>query len=305
MDKEEIYHGHPFKDKHSKKISDLLTSQLGSIIKIKGTIKKGGSHHMEIGIGEYVMVCKSDLNISAYEPDDEVCLIVRTELSTDIWGVIGHILLICTKESWKQMYPLYKLIKKQTDQIKKIPMAHKIAQIKRPFPLVVYNIGLIQLGLDNKTADLAKLLFETKCVGELFVFTIEELALDNKIDLTNALNFFSSYYQIDLIIMVTGDLTTEQYYCMCDNDLINDYYSLIESRPPLCVLSDLSQQDIPTLLQSFADYSYVCVSQLIDDICQSQSKHIASIKSLSGLYSSCLRQSYLQLKMNHLDKIIL
>ncbi|AYV85395.1 MAG: hypothetical protein Satyrvirus14_11 [Satyrvirus sp.] len=91
--------------------------------------------------------------------------------------------------------------------------------VSRKSPIMVSNIGLIAMPDDNISVENFKTTFQEKCIGNLFIYYLKKE--DIKFSLKTGIEYFKKYHDINLICLLTSNLTIRNTYDMsCQENVI-------------------------------------------------------------------------------------
>ena len=102
---------------------------------------------------------------------------------------------------------------------------------QKPIPTQVYNIGLIVFPDDNVNIDNFKKMYQEKCVGELFIYHLQNGSIDQ--DFRSAMKYFHKYHQIDLICILSNQIPMDEILQMSSKN--NVIYLLNRKKFPYII----------------------------------------------------------------------
>jgi hypothetical protein len=111
-------------------------------------------------------------------------------------------------------------------------------------PIMVENIGLIVMPDNEQNIDNFKIAFQEKCVGQLFIFRLKNENIYSH--LRSAFEYFKKYHNINLICMLTNQLSTNIICGLSSKD--NVRYMLNRKNVPY-VVSIISTSPENTTMQ--------------------------------------------------------
>lgn len=186
------------------KIKSITTPNSFAISTLTGT--KTGSHD-EL----HTIDCHTRLNLSQFKKGDEVSVTGTLRLHPEN---IGHIILYVTGIC---------LVTEQHKMDEKIQIHHDLKEIlstkthrkqidkfyARTPPMTISNVGLIVLSDTNDNmVTKFKQLFSQRCIGKLFIYRLKRDDLEN--DMEASLEYFRKYHQIDLICILSHNMTANE-----------------------------------------------------------------------------------------------
>src|SRR5690606_982278 len=111
-------------------------------------------------------------------------------------------------------------------------------------PTIINNIGLIVMPEDENNIENFKVAFQEKCRGKLFIYRIRYENMES--DLLFAFDFFKKYHYIDLICLLTNQLTTNNICSLSSKNIVK--YMLNRKNVPY-VISIISLNKVNSTMQ--------------------------------------------------------
>jgi hypothetical protein len=230
-------------------------------------------------------ICKTP--IEEIQIGNQICLegILSIDETGSVCIKVNHYYLIERQEAFMKQKVVYDKLQQQLTGQK---LQDHFAKLNnQPIPRMVCNIGLIVLSNENNPSlQTFKNDFQSKCVGELFIYHLKE----NKIgaDFKTACQYFKRYHQIDMICMIRDGMTMDHVLNLSTTDNIK-YLARRKEFP--YIVSIESESSMPTLISS-------CVNKVFSD----SSKCIEFIVGIQTNFMKDINDSLLigKTKLNNL-----
>ncbi|XWV26214.1 hypothetical protein QJ857_gp0862 [Tupanvirus soda lake] len=136
-------------------------------------------------------------------------------------------------ESEKQKYTnAYEKYNKFKIQLESQKCQNAIKKIKlQQIPQTIHNVGLIVLPENDGNLENFKVVFQERCYGKLFIYRLNSDTIDSALPV--AIEYFKKYHNIDMICLLTNQLTFKN---VCDlSSLKNITYMINRKQCPYIV----------------------------------------------------------------------
>jgi hypothetical protein len=197
-----------------KRLFDALNANFPKPMKINGIVDsvnaEDHSFIMKTIDGQKMMECITEESLANLNPG--VNILIRGYLKLHprntgkMYIAVEYMYVQSQEEQYKKGVEMYNKLYKtlDSDQCKKII---KKLTPNHP-PTNISNIGLIVLPDNDQNLENFKISFREKCQGKLFIYRSKNSNLDSC--LRPAVEYFKKYHKIDIVCLLTNELTTMQ-----------------------------------------------------------------------------------------------
>jgi hypothetical protein len=163
--------------------------------------------------GNNAIECRAQADLSKLKEKDRVTVKGWLKLYPNSPGKMyiatEYIYTTTEKEKYSSAIEMYNRLQKTLNTDKCQEAIKKITPLVPP--QTVCNIGLIVLPDNEENLENFKIVFQEKCYGKLFIFRLKNETVESS--LQTALEFFKKYHDIDLVCLLTNQLTLKH---VCD-----------------------------------------------------------------------------------------
>lgn len=202
---------------------------------------------------------------------------------------------VTTGSNLRKAIKLYDKIRANLNTEKPMRVVNKIKS--KTIPKMIYNVGIIVPPENEDNLNNFKILFGEKCVGRLYVFnTCTHLVNFAQ----KALDHFNTYYDIDIIILLTNKVSSLQSLQLSTS--ANIKYMINTSIKPyiISVISADNNISYVPLTQIVSNMSIVGISDTIDFISKIQSNFLLRLNNNIVKCKSSLNTIFDELKQKSL-----
>lgn len=246
-------------------------------IKIRGTIESIDDNKIIISVGPYILHCDTYFNTAEFESNDVINAVIQFTKTPKSFPSIKVVLkFICKSElDWKIYYKKY-MSYVQTNRI-----ISNLHVPKRRCPQIIFNIGLIVI--QDKyppiiiQRDWFVRRFKAMCTGaNLYVYNIVYSPKKKlHVQFINAIKLFSSYYQIDLICILTPNFGQNGLHSLSNPYVIQNLLAQRQMSMPYTIAVAESNQFAYSAIKLVDRITY-CSHEVVNIIVQAH----GTIKSI-------------------------
>jgi hypothetical protein len=161
---------------------------------------------------DYKMDCRTSEDLTKLKIGDEITMKgwLKFYPSTGkMYFIAEYIFVVSEKKKYSTAINTYNKLKDILNNNEYQNTISKITPVKPP--KMIYNIGLIVLSDDEENIMNFKISFQEKCVGKLFIYRLKNETLATS--LGKAIEYFKKYHDIDLICLLTNNVTGLKSVC--------------------------------------------------------------------------------------------
>ncbi|XWV24964.1 hypothetical protein QJ856_gp0815 [Tupanvirus deep ocean] len=179
-----------------------------------------------------IMECYTKEDLSKLKDKDKVTVKgwLKFKKSQNSFSKIYIYAKFLYTESEKQKYTnAYEKYNKFKSQLESQKCQNAIRKIKsQEAPRMIYNVGLVVLPENDGNLENFKVVFQERCYGKLFIYRLKNDNIDTSLPV--ALEYFKKYHNIDIICLLTNQLTFKN---ICDlSSLKNVTYMINRKQCP-------------------------------------------------------------------------
>lgn len=168
--------------------------------------------------GSKTMECLTTEPLSDYKEGDKIYVKGFIKLwpgsLSRLYLKVEYMCIQNEEEQYKKAIDVYNRLFRTLMSDKYKPMVNKLAS-KSP-PMIIMNIGLVVPPNNDQNLEDFKINFREKCSGKLFIYRLDEEKIEKSLHLV--LEYFKKYHQIDIICLLTNNLSTK-YVCQLSSKM--------------------------------------------------------------------------------------
>jgi hypothetical protein len=213
------------------RLQKAVCANFSQVLVIEGTIEtiNNNEHFFVIRSldGTNTIECRTNEDLSKFKDRDAITvkgwLRLYPNSPCKMYIAVEYLYPISEKQKYDNAFIIYKCLLKTLH-------TNKCQEIIKDFvlmapPQVVNNVGLVVLpDNDNNLENFIKI-FKEKCLGNLFIFRLRNGTVDSSLEI--ALEYFKKYHNVDLICLLTNQLTFKH---VCDLSSKNNVKFMINRK---------------------------------------------------------------------------
>ena len=180
-----------------------------------------------------ILTCTTQMDISQLKPNDNIrlrgYLTINSNNLPEPFLNVDYFYLVEQHDIYAQKIDMYNKLHKilMKEKCQKILNRHYMYKA----PEYVFNVGLIVCTTDKNSINNFINGFKEKCVGELYVYHVEESTNDKTF--RSALEYFRKYHHIDLVCVLSEKMSIENILLLSSKD--NVAYLLNRKNTPYII----------------------------------------------------------------------